>query len=114
MGRVINRKFAPFEKFLNSIFNSKPINAASLDYGKRHETCGKAKYLETYKGRHIHECGLVINPYFQFLGASPDGMPCDNGLTGIVEIKCPFTARNMNLVDACEDIKDFFYRITTE
>jgi len=50
----------------------------------------------------------MINSYFQFLGASLDGMLCDNGLTEIVEIKCPFTARNMNLVDACEDIKDFF------
>ncbi|VDI62477.1 Hypothetical predicted protein [Mytilus galloprovincialis] len=94
-GRVLKRKSAPSDKFLTSIFNSKQISAAPLDYGKRHEKSAKAKYLIEYKDRHYHECGLVVNKNFMFLGASPDGILCDNGQSGIVEIKCPYTARNM-------------------
>ena len=34
------------------------------------------------KHRHVHECGLVINPDFPFLGASPDGKICELCKTG--------------------------------
>ena len=107
-GKVIKRKSAPSEKFLTSLFNAKEISAAPLDYGKRHEKSAKAKYLEIYKERHFHECGLVVNKNFMFLGATPDGILCDNGQSGIVEIKCPYTARNMKLTDACDEIRDFY------
>lgn len=107
-GRVLKRKSAPSDKFLTSIFNSKQISAAPLDYGKRHEKSAKAKYLIEYKDRHFHECGLVVNKNFMFLGASPDGILCDNGQSGIVEIKCPYTARNMKLIQASEEIRDFY------
>jgi hypothetical protein len=41
------------------------------------------------------------------LGASPDGKICDNGSCGILEIKCPFTARNSTISDSCDKIHDF-------
>ena len=39
------------------------------------------------------------------LGASPDGLIADNG---ILEIKCPFTQRNMTVEEAVTTCKDFF------
>jgi len=48
-----------------------------------------------------HQIGLVVNPVFPYLGASPDGKVCDNSTTGIIEIKCPYTVRDKTLQEAC-------------
>lgn len=37
------------------------------------------------QGLHVHDCGLCINP--EFLGAIPDGIVCDKGTSGIIDIK---------------------------
>ena len=106
-GKILKRKSLPTDKFLNTLFNSKEISAPSLDYGKRHENIAKAKYLEVNKNCHFHECGLVVNKNFAFLGATPDGELCDNGECGTTEVKCPFTARHMKIVQACDEVRDF-------
>ena len=54
-GRILNRKAEPTDKFLGSLFNSN-ITAIPLEYGKRNESKSKAKYLSTFKSRHLHEC----------------------------------------------------------
>jgi hypothetical protein len=59
--KVINRKSAPSVKFLNNLFKIKNIYAPSLDYGKRHESVAKGKYLEKNRENHFHECGFVVN-----------------------------------------------------
>lgn len=107
-GKILQRKSTPNEKFLGSIFNIKKISAPSLEYGKTHEKDAKSKYLKDFPARHIHTCGLVINKEFAFLGATPDGKVCDNGHCGLIEIKCPYSARNMIIVEACNNVRDFF------
>lgn len=107
-GKVLNRKSAPTDQFLKNLFCGKQIKAESLEYGKRHETNAKAKYLQIYNDRHFHECGFVVNKLFKFLGATPDGKLCDNGNSGVVEIKCPFSARNMTIQTACDEITNFY------
>ena len=107
-GKVLSRKSKPSEKFMNSLFSKNAVKAKPLEYGKRHEKTAKEKYLELYPSRHLHECGFVVNNEFSFLGASPDGKLCDNGVCGIVEIKCPFSARKMTIEKACSDIPDFY------
>jgi hypothetical protein len=71
-GKVINRKSAPSVKFLNNLFKIKNIYAPSLDYGKRHESVAKGKYLEKNRENHFHECGFVVNKSFSFLGATQE------------------------------------------
>ena len=95
------------ETFLKNVFGTTTIASASLDYGRRNEGNAKAKYLQKFSGRHFHECGLLINNAFPFLAATPDGKICHNGKTGIIEIKCPYAARQMTITDACERVKDF-------
>jgi hypothetical protein len=61
-------------------------------------------------GNHVHDCGLVVNPAYPCIGASPDGKICDHGQSGILEIKCPFIARNLTIreaIDKKSDIKNF-------
>ena len=100
-GKVLHRKIKPTESFVNSLFHKNSISSPAMDYGRKHEKDGKVKYLETFPSRHIHECGLVIINEFNFLGASPDGKVCDNGETGILEVKCPYSARNLTIEEAC-------------
>ena len=57
----------------------------------------------------VGQTGLIINPSFPCLGASPDGLLTDSSNTdpnGILEIKCPYKYRD---VDPCEAAanKDF-------
>ena len=57
---------------------------------------------------HVHDCGLVVNPAYSFLAATPDGKVCDGGTTGVLEIKCPYGARNMTVAEAVDKIPNFF------
>lgn len=111
-GKVLKRKAIPSEKFLSSIFSGKKsLSAPALEYGKRNEKNAKAKYLEEYTSRHFHDCGLVINKEFSFLGATPDGKICDNGNSGIAEIKCPYTARDYTIKEAVDKLNKFCLQV---
>ncbi len=102
-GSVLSRKSEPSEPFLSGIFSAtdKQIYSAPLEYGRNNESKAKEKYLLSHPSQHLHECGLVVNSEFSFLGATPDGKICSNGESGIMEIKCPITARYMDLEKAC-------------
>lgn len=110
-GNIIFRKALPSEAFLTNLFTSfnKTIIAASITYGCRHEEHAKAKYLEVFAkdNVHLHKCGFVVNPEFSFLGATPDAKVCKNGKCGIMEIKCPFSCRNLTIHEAIETVNNF-------
>ncbi|XP_060077044.1 uncharacterized protein LOC132556626 [Ylistrum balloti] len=106
-GKILKRKAKPTQSFVDSIFGTKYVNAAPSEYGRKTEVSGKRKYLKQFPSSHFHECGLVINEEFSFLGASPDGKLCCDGQCGVAEIKCPFSARNMTISEACDKINGF-------
>jgi hypothetical protein len=62
------------------------------------------------KNAHLHDCGLIINNEFPFLAATPDGKLCENGECGLVEIKCPYLARDLEISDACSKLKNFMLK----
>lgn len=106
-GSVIKRKKEINEAFLKKIFPEHIAGKAkgqACEYGKKTEINAKHAYIKhlTTEGInvHLHDCGLVVNPEFPFLGASPDGKVCKNGGSGIIEIKCPFIARDIGIHDA--------------
>jgi YqaJ-like viral recombinase domain len=103
-GKVCLRKRPTTDAFLKTIFNSSKFSTAATDYGTMSETAAKAEYMSrnSKSGIHMHDCGLVVNPKFSFLGASPDGKICDCTEMGILEIKCPFSARQMTIGQAVE------------
>ena len=62
---------------------------------------------------HLHDCGLVINPYFSFIGATPDTKVCCEGVTGIPgKKKCSYTARDMPINQAAVAVTRFFFTET--
>lgn len=97
------------EIFLRNIFPSSnnTFSTSATSYGKGNENSAKRKYLESFQERHIHDCGLVINPYFPFLAATPDGKVCFEGKTGVLEIKCPFSARDLTIPEAVQQFSQF-------
>ncbi|KAJ8300506.1 hypothetical protein KUTeg_022025 [Tegillarca granosa] len=67
---------------------------------------GIAKQLYIKKiNCHAHDIGLIVNPNVPFLGATPDASVCVNGQTGILEIKCHFSVRDLSLLETCQDEK---------
>ena len=87
-------------KFLKSIFDPKQFTSAATSYGIANEVKTKEKYTDKFTSKHLHDCGLVVNPSFCFLGATPDGKVCSDSETGIIEIKCPYFARDMKIEEA--------------
>ena len=38
------------------------------------------------------------------MGATPDGIVCDKEVVGIIEIKCPYSARNLSIVESVRSL----------
>ena len=59
-------------------------------WGTSHEPLALLDY-EMETGNMVKDCGFLVHPEFDWLGASPDGLIGDHGL---IEIKCPYGLRN--------------------
>nr|XP_054755271.1 uncharacterized protein LOC129261235 [Lytechinus pictus] len=79
-------------------YPGKNFQTQATTYGCEHEEKARQAYIAemqyTHENFSLHESGLVINPKYPHLGASPDGVvSCDCCGTGVVEVKCPFCAK---------------------
>ena len=57
-------------------------------------------------GISVKKCGFIIHPVKGWIGASPDGRVTDlaaNKPLGLIEVKCPYTKREMTPMEACKD-----------
>lgn len=71
----------------------------ALQWGREHEAIAREEYVVKMNGMHdnFHTSlsGLVINPTYPYMAASPDGISsCDCCGTRLLEIKCPYVYRN--------------------
>ena len=57
----------------------------------------------------VSNSGLVINPKWPWLACSPDGLLEQKA----VEVKCPYTFKDINVYDACSE-KDFFMKLEND
>lgn len=102
-GDVLNRKSKPTEAFVKNLFTARDISVVeSVQHGLVKQKIAKKQYTKKMRKQAGHsvtvlECGLVVNPSFPYLGASPDGKvmePNSNDKYGLLEIKCPYKYRN--------------------
>ena len=108
-GLVMKRKAPVNEKFLCNLFSDGPISAAAIEHGNRNESRARDLYVrQRSPSLHTHACGFVVNEQFMFLGASPDGKVCQDSQCGIIEIKCPYKARNMTVSEAVTTLQPDF------
>ncbi len=87
------------------------INVPALAWGNNNEKLAKEAFTSNQMTFHdslrVKEVGLVVNPKFPHLGASPDGtVHCMCCPPTTLEIKCPFKYANMSIPDAIKS-KDF-------
>jgi len=81
------------------------------DWGCKHEKKARDVYYRINSRLHdnfqVLDGGLVINPEWPFIGASPDAViNCSCCGRGILEIKCPYCHRDSPVVTAAgEDPK---------
>ena len=119
-GKVFHNK-EPSDSFMHSIFDGNLGNITSIQHGRRFEKSAASAYIEKKKADgqvvHLRDCGLVLHPHFQFLGASPDRVVFDTSVVddqlGLLELKCPFNAfRDQKTIQqACNDYPGFCCRV---
>ena len=105
---------------VNSIVNQRMYQSMPLScaWGKDNEKKALNAYKQTMhdKGHTnlvVMMSGLIINPEYAYLGASPDGIvsdPTSTNPNGLLEIKCPYQARNSTPFEAATQ-KGFFCNI---
>ena len=76
----------------------------AIKWGVAHESEGVKSFLSTIGPQHegglegFHECGMFVRTDRPFLAGSPDGLfRCKCCAISTVEVKCPFSVRNMNV-----------------
>ena len=94
------------------LYKDKAINSPSLRWGRENED--RARQAYTNKNHHIKisQAGLVIDATQGWLACSPDNFATDelSKTLGLVEYKCPYSARDSTVQDAAMS-KDFFANI---
>ena len=81
------------------------FTTAATKWGCKHEKQVREMYLAVNKLKHhdlsVTDSGLVINPEWPFIGASPDGfIDCTICGKGVIEIKCPYCHRGTDVQTA--------------
>ena len=85
-------------------------------YGSKNEKKARELYYKTSVKDHndfqLSESGLVINPKWPVIGASPDGVvSCICCGKGVLEIKCPYSHQNTHIQDAASRDSTFCLKI---
>ncbi len=115
-GKVISRVHTPSESMIKNLFNPKDLsNVRPIAHGKSKEKVAREIYSNKMQKKisqfTVYDAGLSVNPFWTYLGASPDGKVYDPSDSispfGFLEIKCPFTKRNSKVTEAAAD-KSFF------
>ncbi|XP_060862406.1 uncharacterized protein LOC132939325 [Metopolophium dirhodum] len=112
----------------NTVYNilyAGNVQSKYLQYGRDTEPIARKK-AECIIGEKIQICGLIVDPDEPYLAASPDGLI---GKTAIIEIKCPYIAKDTssaidainkkllpycNIVDNCTKLKKdniYYYQV---
>ena len=84
-----------FSSLCDTLLNPPKISTRPIIHGKTCEPIAIEKF-ESLTNKKVQKCGLFINESFPNFAATPDGL-IDNDK--IIEVKCPFTARNDMICD---------------
>lgn len=80
-------------------------------WGKLHESTAFDQYQSMHSSKSgliLRKSGIFISSEDGFLAASPDGILHNNeNKCGMLEIKCPYSCRNLTVLEACNQVKAF-------
>ncbi|XP_077529384.1 uncharacterized protein LOC144141751 [Haemaphysalis longicornis] len=88
--------------------HSNKVHSDAIKYGRENEGNALASYRSLALQRHdsveFKDAGFLISQKYVFLGATPDMLvKCSCCGEGIVEVKCPWSARERNLADLANE-----------
>ena len=88
------------------------FSSKQTDWGLKHEKVARELYLKAQKQPHndltIADSGLVINPQWPFVAATPDGIvDCKCCGKCVLEIKCPYSHHDESVESATSKDKSF-------
>lgn len=86
----------------------------AIKFGKINEPLVQNVVKHKYKTFIFRKTGLIVNPFFPHLGASPDGLLHNAENTFLVEIKCVYNPKNLSLYDLCQKRKNFCLKFENE
>ena len=113
-GLVCKRRETTEDSIIRSVLHYRDFKSKSTDWGITHEAAAKRVYVrkarELYNKVVLQECGLALDEDNPFLGSSPDGLIECDGLSGVLEVKCPFKYRFLDPLEAAKKL-DFFCNI---
>nr|XP_018903417.1 PREDICTED: uncharacterized protein LOC109034621 [Bemisia tabaci] len=89
---------------VKSILYKVEFKSAATDWGNDHEDEALKKFEDVF-GKQTKKCGVFIDLERPYLAASPDALVI--GEKAVVEIKCPYSARAMTILEAAEKKRDF-------
>ena len=99
-------------KLVDSIVARRMFSTAATDWGIRHEEVAKAKYVAEKKKAGVDvkvtPCGLMVNTSECWFGASPDGIVEGDEPLLLLEVKCPYSCRDMSLLEAAQCVDSFY------
>ena len=109
-GNIIKRKKADVSKLVNRLSTTcdSLSHLKAIRFGKENEDVASQLYVQNQNshgspGTKVFHGGLVINPHFPWLGASPGRLVYDSNAepsTGGLEVKCNETAQGMSPLEA--------------
>lgn len=108
-GIICRRKPSTYSgPLVKSLLTNSLIQSSALNWGRDNEAKALDE-LQNTKKIVIRKCGLFLSEKYSFLGATPDGLIGDSGL---VEIKCPWSAKHLTPEEGILQKKITFWRYT--
>lgn len=111
-GQICRARSVESSNLFTNVISDAKKNTVESRYEKNLETdvIEQVKQLgqqvEDLTGLEYHECGIFVDEKFEFLGATPDRLINEDG---ILTIKCPYKAKDMNIEEAiAEKIINFW------
>lgn len=106
-----------FTNLANEIHNSHNNNISDIPavkYGILNEPLVQNVLRHTYNNFVFRKTGLIINPFFPYLGASPDGLLHNSDETILIEIKCIYNPHKLNLSGLVQSRTQFCLKFENE
>ncbi|KAH0820415.1 hypothetical protein GEV33_002376 [Tenebrio molitor] len=95
----IKTRLNNFETLAQRFVKEKTVRpTVAMKYGMNTEPVARAAF-EKLQDCTVHEVGLIISPIQPYLACSPDGIIYNGENFELLEIKCPYSCENTNIVD---------------
>lgn len=102
-----HRKNSSYANKVKSLLYPPMLNSLAIQHGNMYEKTAILQ-LQKQEGIEVNECGIFIDSLHSYLAASPDGV---YGKDGLVEIKCPYSAKGQDVDTAIRGGKLKFFKV---